>query len=491
LAAPTLAVDPAVAGYEDFPMQRIEHIYINGGYVTPHGSEWFDLHNPATEDVIGQVRLGDAQDASDAIAAAKAAFPAFSRTAREERIAMLRRMQAAVAAREDELFEAIVTEYGAPVSRARWMAAYAHQVIGEVAEVLQHYAFERRAGAAQVTMQPLGVAGLITPWNANAGFICGKLATALAAGCTAVIKPSEMSALQTRVVIEALHEADLPPGVFNIVNGRGDTVGAQITAHPDVAKLSFTGSSAVGRAILRSGAETFNRVTLELGGKSPTIVLDDADFATAVPLAVQAGFMNSGQACIAGTRILVPRAQLAEFEAAIAREVAATPAGDPRDAATAIGPMVSRKQWERVQAYIRRGQEEGARLLVGGEGRPDGMDRGWLVRPTVFSDVRNDMTIAREEIFGPVLAILPYDNEAEAIAIANDTTYGLHGYVLTGDRERGARVAAQVEAGRVLVNTLVHEPKAPFGGFKQSGIGRENGSYGLEAYLEPKAVLIG
>ncbi|MFK2905272.1 aldehyde dehydrogenase family protein [Dyella ginsengisoli] len=472
-------------------MERIEHCYINGAYVIPQGDEWFDLFNPATEEVIGQVRLGDARDARAAIAAAKAAFPAFSRTTRDERLAMLRRMQAAMAAHEEALFEAIVTEYGAPVSRARWMAAYAHQVIGEAADTLAHYPFERAAGAAQVVMKPLGVAGLITPWNSDAGFICGKLAMALAAGCTAVIKPSEMSAIQTQFVMDALHEAALPPGVFNIVNGRGDTVGAEITAHPDVAKISFTGSTAVGRAILRGGADTFKRITLELGGKSPTVILDDADVSTAVPLAVQAGFMNSGQACIAGTRILVPRSRLAEFEAAIAAEVAATRAGDPRDPATAIGPMVSRRQWERVQGYIRRGVEEGARLLVGGEGRPDAMERGWLVQPTVFTDVRNDMAIAREEIFGPVLAILPYDDEADAIAIANDTAYGLHGYVLTGDNARGARVAAQIDAGRVLVNTLVHEPKAPFGGFKQSGIGRENGSYGLEAYLEPKAVLVG
>ena len=472
-------------------MQRIEHIYINGAFVTPHGTEWFDLFNPATEELIGQVRLGDAQDARQAIAAAKAAFPAFSRTTPEQRIAMLRRMQAAVAAREDELFEAIVTEYGAPVSRARWMAAYGHQVIGEAASALADYAFERTAGAARVVMKPLGVAGLITPWNSDAGFICSKLATAMAAGCTAVIKPSEMSAIQTWIVMEALHDAGLPPGVFNIVNGRGDVVGAQISAHPDVAKISFTGSSAVGRTILRSAAETLKRVTLELGGKSPTIVLDDADFATAVPLAVQAGFMNSGQACIAGTRILVPASRLAEFETAIVQQVYATPSGDPRDPATAIGPMVSAKQWQRVQGYIRRGIEEGAHLLVGGEGRPNGATRGWLVRPTVFTHVRNDMVIAREEIFGPVLTIIPYRDEAEAIAIANDTPYGLHGYVFTGDSARGAAVAEQIEAGRVLVNTLTHEPKAPFGGFKQSGIGRENGSYGLGAYLEPKAILLG
>ncbi|ATB37904.1 aldehyde dehydrogenase [Cystobacter fuscus] len=471
-------------------MERIDQIYIDGAFVTPHGDEWFNLFNPATEEVIGQVRLADAEDARRAIAAAKRAFPAFSRTTRADRLAMLERMRAAVAAREDELLEAVIKEYGAPSSRSRWMARHAHQVIGEVAEVLARYDFERQAGTARVVMQPMGVAGLITPWNNDAGFICGKLATALAAGCTAVIKPSEMSALQTRIITQALHEAGLPPGVFNIVTGRGEVVGAELSTSPDVAKISFTGSTVVGKTILRTGAETLKRVTLELGGKSPMVVLDDADFATAVPLAVNAGFMNSGQACIAGTRILVPASRQAEFESLLAREVRATKSGDPRDADTAIGPMVSAKQWERVQRYIRLGINEGARLLVGGEGRPEGMKRGWCVKPTVFTDVRNDMTIAREEIFGPVLSLITYRDEDEAVAIANDTLYGLHGYVVSGDPQRGARVAARLEAGRVLVNTLAHEPKAPFGGFKQSGIGRENGPYGLEAYLEPKAVVV-
>jgi aldehyde dehydrogenase (NAD+) len=298
-----------------------------------------------------------------------------------------------------------------------------------------------------------------------------------------------MSAIQTRVVTEALHEAGLPAGVFNIVTGRGDTVGAQISAHPDVAKISFTGSTAVGKNILRAGAETLKRVTLELGGKSPVLVMDDADFAQAVPLAIQAGFMNSGQACIAGTRILVPRARLAEFEALVRDEVGRTQVGDPRDPATLVGPMVSQKQWERVQRYIRIGIDEGARLLTGGEGRPDGLEGGWFIRPTVFTDVRNDMTIAREEIFGPVLSIIAYDDLEDAIAIANDTLYGLQAYVLSTDAVAARAVAARIDAGRVLINTLTHEPAAPFGGFKQSGIGREYGTFGLEAFLEPKSIL--
>jgi aldehyde dehydrogenase (NAD+) len=470
-------------------MQIIDQIYIGGAFVTPRGDELFDLFNPSTEQVIGRVRLADAEDARDAIAAAKRAFPAFSRTDRIERVDMLRRMHAAVANKEDELFEAIVEEYGAPVSRGRWMARHASDVLLEMAKTLENYAFVRRAGSAEVVMQPLGVAGLITPWNSDAGFICGKLAAALAAGCTAVVKPSEMSAIQTRVVTEALHEAGLPPGVFNIVTGRGETVGAQISSHPDVAKLSFTGSTAVGKTILRTAAETLKRVTLELGGKSPMIVLDDANFDEAIPLALQAGFMNSGQACIAGTRILVPQARLSEFEEKIVDAAADIQSGDPRDPHTTIGPMVSQKQWDRVQRYIRIGIDEGARLIAGGEGRPPGVDAGWFVRPTVFSHVRNDMTVAREEIFGPVLSIIAYRDTEDAIAIANDTPYGLQAYICSSDTRRASAVASQIEAGRVLVNTLAHEPAAPFGGFKQSGIGREYGTFGLEAFLEPKALL--
>ncbi|WP_233887516.1 aldehyde dehydrogenase family protein [Paraburkholderia flagellata] len=470
-------------------MQIIDKIYIDGAFVTPHGEEYFDLFNPATEAVIGRVRLADAADADAAIAAAKRAFPAFSRTTKAQRIEMLIALHEAVVAREDALFDAIVKEYGAPVSRGRWMAQHASSVLSDAAKTLEHYAFTRRAGTAEVTMQPLGVAGLITPWNSDAGFICGKLAAALAAGCTAVIKPSEMSAIQTRIVTEALHSAGLPAGLFNIVTGRGDTVGARIAEHPDVAKISFTGSTAVGKTILRTAAETLKRVTLELGGKSPVIVLDDANFDEAVPLALQAGFMNSGQACIAGTRILVPQSRLVEFEASVEKAVAQIQSGDPRDTHTSVGPMVSQKQWERVQRYIGIGIDEGARLIAGGAGRPDGIDSGWFVRPTVFSGVTNDMTIAREEIFGPVLSIIAYRDTEHAIEIANDTPYGLQAYVLSPDIERARRVAAQIEAGRVLVNTLTHEPAAPFGGFKQSGIGREYGTFGIEAFLEPKSTL--
>ncbi len=471
-------------------MQKIDSIYINGEFVTPHGEERFTLFNPATEDVIGTVRLADEVDAERAIAAAKAAFPYWSKTSKAERLAVLRRMHKAVMAREDELMDAVVMEYGAPKIRGRWMASYPADAIAQAIDALENFEFTEQAGKAQVIMTPVGVAGLITPWNSDAGFICNKLATAMATGCTAVIKPSEMSAMQTRVITEALHDAGIPAGVFNIITGRGEVVGEVINRHHDIAKISFTGSTAVGKHIVESGAESLKRVTLELGGKSPTLILDDADVMQAVPLALAAGFMNSGQACIAGTRILVPRSRQAEFEQAIADAVGKVRSGDPRDENTEIGPMVSQKQWQRVQDYIRLGEEEGATLLVGGVGRPSGMDKGWCVKPTVFAG-NNRMRIAREEIFGPVLVIIPYDNEAEALAIANDTAYGLSALVLSGDRERGVRVAQQIDSGRVLLNTLDHEPKAPFGGFKQSGLGREMGKWGMQAYLEAKTLLVG
>ncbi|WP_320727967.1 aldehyde dehydrogenase family protein [Enterobacter sp. 118C5] len=470
-------------------MHTIEQIFINGEFVTPHGTERFDLYNPATAQVIGQVRLADEVDAARAVAAAKAAFPAWSHTTKQERIAALKRMHAAVAARHDDLLEAVIEEYGAPASRSAWMASYPAEVIAQAIEALEAFEFVTPAGAATVQMTPLGVAGLITPWNSDAGFICGKLAAALAAGCTAVIKPSEMSALQTQIVTEALRDAALPQGVFNIVTGRGETVGDAISRHPDVAKISFTGSTNTGKAILRNAAESFKRVTLELGGKSPTILLDDVDLAQAIPLVIQAGFMNSGQACVAGTRILVPYSRKAEIETALAQAVAAVNSGDPRDKSTYVGPMVSEKQWQRVQGYIRKGLEEGARLLAGGEGRPEGTRDGWFVRPTLFADVNNRMTIARDEIFGPVLCVIPYRDEAEAIAIANDTDYGLSAMVLGGDSDRARRVAQQIVSGRVLVNTLAHEPKAPFGGFKHSGVGREMGEWGIRAFMEPRSVL--
>ncbi|MET7748694.1 aldehyde dehydrogenase family protein [Micromonospora sp. NPDC005367] len=467
----------------------ISRIYIDGEFVTPHGTELFDLHNPATGQVIGQVQLADEVDAEAAVAAAKRALPAWSATSREERIDALRRLHDAVAARLEDIREAVVLEYGGPVRNSFLvdgiLGAFAHMI-----KTLEDFEFTRQVGNAVVEMAPIGVAGLISPWNSDAFFIADKLATALAAGCTAVIKPSEMSATQTQVMTEALHAAGLPKGVFNIVTGRGDVVGTTINRHPDIAKISFTGSTEVGRTIMREASGTLKSLTLELGGKSPSIILDDANLEEAVAGALGVGFVNSGQACTAGTRILVPENQLEDVVALITKKVASDyPVGDPRDPATAVGPMVSQRQWDRVQSYIHRGVEEGARVVVGGPGRPDELPDGYYVRPTVFADVTNDMTIAREEIFGPVLSVITYRDEDHAVEIANDTTYGLHAYVFSGDPARARRIASRLEAGRVSVNGG-YEPVSPFGGFKQSGLGREYGSFGLEGFLEPRSVML-
>jgi aldehyde dehydrogenase (NAD+) len=470
-------------------MRTIDTVYIDGQFVTPHGEALFDLFNPATEEKIGQVRLGDAVDAQAAVAAAKRAFPLYSQTTKAERIALLRRLHDAVAARTDVLAAAMIEEYGAPQSFIGFSASRAANLFLEMAQTLEAFEFSQTIGGAEVTLQPIGVVAAISPWNSNFGSICSKLATALAAGCTVVIKPSEMSAIQTQVLTEALHEAGLPAGVFNIVTGRGDVVGAELTSHPDIAKVTFTGSTAVGRSIMRAAAESMKRVTLELGGKRPNIILPDADLESAISTVIAVGFANSGQACVAGTRILAPRSRLPEILDRLKTAVAALKVGDSADPSVNVGPMVSQKQWDRVQGYIQLGLEEGAELLVGGEGRPRGQDRGWFVQPTVFTGVNNDMRIAREEIFGPVLCVIPYDDEEEAITIANDTPYGLQAYVESADVAHARQVAERLESGRVVINGAPHEPLAPFGGFKQSGIGREYGRYGLEAHLEARAIL--
>jgi aldehyde dehydrogenase (NAD+) len=350
-------------------------------------------------------------------------------------------------------------------------------------------AWTRTWDKTTVTLEPVGVAGLITAWNANVLFMCLKLASAVAAGCTVVIKPSELSALQARALVEALHDAGLPKGVLNVVTGLGNVVGAELVRNPDVDKISFTGSVAVGENIMRDGAATMKRVTLELGGKSPTILLDDADLGRAIPTALTMAFLNSGQACAAGTRLLVPRAQLESVKRAIRDAMRAFTVGDPADPKTAVGPMVSQKQFDRVQSYIRKGIEEGAEVLVGGEGRPRGVDAGYFVKPTVFVNVKNDMAIAQEEIFGPVLSVIAYDSEDDAIRIANDSRYGLHAAVIGTDLQRARRVASQLRAGRVVINGMTDDPQAPWGGFKYSGVGREYGRYGIEAFLETRAIL--
>jgi aldehyde dehydrogenase (NAD+) len=463
--------------------------YIDGAFAESHGREVMDIIRPQDGQVIARVTLADEEDTRRAIAAAKRAFADYGRSTTEERAKILRRLHEAASARLDDLTAAMVEEYGGVVQFAGLIVQSGVNAFLAAEQALQEMPWTRSWDKTTVTLEPVGVAGLITAWNANALFICLKLASAVAAGCTVVIKPSELSALQTQVLIEALHEAELPKGLLNVVTGRGDIVGAELVRNPDVDKISFTGSVAVGETVMRDGAATMKRVTLELGGKSPTILLDDSKLDEAIPAALTLAFLNSGQACGAGTRLLVPRKQLEAAKRAITNAMPAFPVGDPADPKTGIGPMVSQKQYERVQSYIRRGIEEGAEVLVGGEGRPEGLESGYFVKPTVFVNVTNDMTIAREEIFGPVLSVIAYDTEDEAISIANDSRYGLHAAVLGTDLSRARRVAAQLRAGRVVINGMTDDPQAPWGGFKYSGVGREYGRYGIEAFVEPRAIL--
>jgi aldehyde dehydrogenase (NAD+) len=463
--------------------------YIDGAFVESHGQEVMDIIRPTDGQVIGRVTLGDEEDTQRAIAAARRAFATYGRSTKEERSKILRRLHEAASARIDDLTAAMVEEYGGVVQFARPIVESGVNAFLAAEKALQEMELARSWGKTTVTLEPVGVAGLITAWNANALFICLKLASAAAAGCTVVIKPSEMSSLQTRVMVEALHEANLPKGLLNVVTGLGNVVGAELTRNPDVDKISFTGSVGVGERIMRDGAATMKRVTLELGGKSPTILLDDAALDQAIPSALVMAFLNSGQACAAGTRLLVPTRRLNEVKRGIRDAMQNFTVGDPADPKTAIGPMVSQKQYERVQSYIRKGIEEGAEVLAGGEGHPEGLDAGYFVKPTVFVNVRNEMTIAREEIFGPVLCVISYDSEDEAIRIANDSMYGLHGAVLGTDLQRARRVASQIRAGRVVINGMTDDPQAPWGGFKYSGVGREYGRYGIEAFLETRAIL--
>jgi len=463
--------------------------YIDGAFVESHGREVMDVIKPTNGQVIARVTLGDEEDTRLAIAAAKRALASFGRTSKEQRLRYLRQLHTAVSDHVDDLTAVMIEEYGGVAQFARLIVESGVNAFAAAEKGLHELPLTQSWGKTTVTLEPVGVAGLITAWNANALFICLKLASAIAAGCTVVLKPSEMSALQTRAMVDAVNEAGLPKGVFNVVTGLGTVVGAEMVRNPDVAKISFTGSVAVGQQIMRDGAATMKRVTLELGGKSPTVLLDDAALDKAIPSALILAFMNSGQACAAGTRLLVPKSRLEQVKRAIRDEMRNYTVGDPSDPKTMVGPMVSQKQYDRVEAYIRKGIEEGAEVLVGGEGHPKGLEGGYFVKPTVFVNVKNDMTIAQEEIFGPVLSVIAYDSEDEAIRIANDSNYGLHSAVLGTDLQRARRVASQLRAGRVVINNMTDDPNAPWGGFKFSGVGREYGRYGIEAFLEPKAIL--
>jgi aldehyde dehydrogenase (NAD+) len=470
-------------------IQTITTHYMDGTFVESHGREVMDVIRPTDGQVIGRVALADEEDTRRAIAAAKRAFATYGRSTKEERAKILRRLHEAASARVDDLTTAMVKEYGGVVQFVGLIVQSGVGAFLAAEKALNELEWTRSCGKTTVTLEPVGVAGLITAWNANALFICLKLASAVAAGCTVVIKPSELSSLQTRVMVEALHEANLPKGLLNVVTGLGNTVGAELTRNPDIAKISFTGSVGVGEKIMRDGAETMKRITLELGGKSPTILLDDAALDRAIPSALVMAFLNSGQACAAGTRLLVPKNRLDAVKRGIRDAMRAFTVGDPADPKTAIGPMVSQKQYERVESYIRKGIEEGAEVLVGGEGHPEGLEAGYYVKPTVFVNVKNDMTIAQEEIFGPVLSVIAYDTEEEAIRIANDPQHGLHAAVLGTDLARARRVASQIRAGRVVINGMTDDAQAPWGGFKYSGVGREYGRYGIEAFLETRAIL--
>ncbi|GAA4805462.1 aldehyde dehydrogenase family protein [Olivibacter ginsenosidimutans] len=470
-------------------MKIVDKIYINGEFLKPHGREVLDIINPSNNQKIGEVTLADEVDTQNAIASAKEAFKTFSKATVEERISYLEKLKSAVEKRKKEFTDVMVEEYGGTFQFSSMSNEFTGQWFDSMIESVKGFEFEQTINSSKVFLQPVGVVGIITPWNASNGSICSKVATAISAGCTVVIKPSEMSALQTQVLMEAFHEAGLPKGVINFVTGLGSVVGTELTVNPDVAKISFTGSTVVGKLIAKAAVDTMKRVTLELGGKSPNIILDDANLEQAIPTAVFGAYMNSGQACIAPTRLLVPESQLEKVNE-IARVTAEqVVVGLPQNENTNVGPMVSVKQFERVQNYIKIGLEEGASLLVGGIGKPDGLEDGNFVKATIFTNVKNDMTIAQEEIFGPVLSIIPYKTDEEAISIANDTPYGLAAYISSSNIERAQKMASQIDAGRVCINGFSHDPMVPFGGFKQSGIGREYGVYGLEAYLEPKAVL--
>jgi aldehyde dehydrogenase (NAD+) len=464
--------------------------YIDGQWVDPAAPNDFKVINPATEEPSGVISMGSAPDVNRAVAAARRAFDTFSQTTREERRALLQKILEVYKKRYGDVANAIRDEMGAPAKLANGsQAGIGVGHISAMLDVLETFEFEERRGSTRLVLEPVGVCALITPWNWPINQVAAKVVPALAAGCTMVLKPSEFSPFSAVIWAEVMHEAGVPAGVFNLINGTGIEVGAALASHPDVDMVSFTGSTRAGTEVARLAAPTVKRVHQELGGKSPNILLDDADFARAVKASVRHVFENSGQSCNAPTRMLVPASRLAEVEALAKTVAEKITVGDPNAQGTDIGPVVSRIQFERVEDYISKGIAEGAKLVVGGEGRPEGLSKGYYVRPTIFSNVNNDMVIAREEIFGPVLTILPYRDEEEAIRIANDTPYGLAAYIWSSDLARAGRVGRRIRAGRVTINGAAGDMNTPFGGFKRSGNGREWGEHGLRDFLEVKAVL--
>ncbi|MEN9646186.1 MAG: hypothetical protein RL238_2855 [Actinomycetota bacterium] len=471
-------------------MRTYEQLYINGQWVPSTGTGTLSVHDSATEEVIATIPDGSTADVDAAVAAAKAAFPAWNALPKETRAEYLNKIVAGLGARADEIAEVIAKEVGMPL----WLSKMIQVGLptgnfAGAAQLLSTYEFEETVGNSLVVREAIGVVGCITPWNYPLHQIALKVAPAMAAGNTVVLKPSEVAPINAFILAEIIHEAGLPAGVFNLVTGVGPVVGEAIAVHPDVDMVSFTGSTRAGKRVAEVASQTVKKVALELGGKSANVILEDADFSKAIPDGVGKCFLNSGQTCTALTRMLVPRSRLAEAEAiaAGAAQMAFQP-GNPFEEGKMVGPLVSAAQRDRVRGFIQKGIEEGATLITGGADAPEGLEQGYYVQPTIFSNVTRDMTIAQEEIFGPVLSIIPYDTEEEAIEIANDTIYGLAGGVWAGDADKATAVARRIRAGQVEVNGGRFNPAAPFGGYKQSGLGREAGKFGLEEFLEVKAL---
>ena len=466
-----------------------ETIYVGGAWVASSGSGRIGVVNSATEETMGAVPEGMPEDVDRAVAAARRAFPGWAATPAEERAGWCTRIAAGIGARMDEIATLVSQEVGMVKQLSMLIqAGLPYMSFSSVAGVVEGFPFEERLGSSLIVREPVGVVGCITPWNYPLHQISAKVAFALGAGCAVVVKPSEVAPLNAFILAEIIDDVGLPAGVFNLVSGTGPVAGEALAGHPDVDMVSFTGSTRAGKRVAELASQRVARLTLELGGKSANVILEDADLERAVSDGVGKCFLNSGQTCSALTRMLVPRSRLAEAEDVARRTADRYRPGDPFGDDSRLGPLVSQAQWDRVQGYIQTGIDEGARIVTGGLGRPEGLERGYFAKPTVFSDVRTDMTIAQEEIFGPVLAILPYDSEEEAVVIANDSVYGLVGGVWAGSQEHAVEIARQLRTGQVEINGGAFNPAAPFGGFKQSGIGRELGRHGLEEFLEVKSL---
>jgi aldehyde dehydrogenase (NAD+) len=474
-------------------MENLNRFYIDGAWVTPQSDQRFPVLNPATEQRVGEIILGNSDDVDLAVAAANRAFATFSRTSKEERLELLDRLLEVTNSRLEELAQAMTLEMGAPISMSR--EAQADAAVGHLVGYIEALKAQQQRGLlangdTQV-YEPVGVCGLITPWNWPVNQVSLKVIPALATGCACILKPSEHTPISAMIYAEIIHEAGYPAGVFNLVHGDGPTVGAAMSRHPDIQMMSFTGSTRAGTAVSKDAADTVKRVTLELGGKSPNLVFADCDLEERIAASVQECFYNTGQSCDAPTRMLVERSCYEEALEIAQRAAMAQEVGDPAQEGDHLGPLFDKIQFDRVQTLIQVGIDEGARVLVGGVGKPQGLETGWFVKPTIFADVTDSMRVTREEIFGPVLVIMPFEDETEAIALANDTPYGLAAYVQTGDPARGERVAAQLRAGAVHINGGGFNYGTPFGGYKQSGNGREGGALGLEDYQETKTLHFG